>query len=340
MEGSNNMKIVKAFGPKDLRIVEVPMPEPGPGDVRIKVRASGICGSDKWLWYVSGETDSIAGHEVSGEVDKLGEGVYSFKVGDPVIINNVGGCGVCAACRGGAFVQCPAWDGSLDVNNGFGEYLIAPARNCMRILPGLDFVEAALVMDNWGTPYAGIKCGKIKPGMDVLVNGCGPIGQSAIALCAEMGAYVIAVESLSFRRQYALKNGAKAVLTPDELPDAAQKLTGGVGVDVVMECSGDGGAYDNYLKALKIGGTLVAIGEGANININSSDQIIRRSLSIAGTWYSTMPQASEIMQLALQKRIDLKCFLTHVVTLDEVPGLFSSIIACEDGVLKCVIAFD
>ena len=334
------MKVIKAFGPKDLRVVEAPIPEPGPGEIRIKVRASGICGSDKWVWYVSGKTDAIAGHEVSGEVDKLGDAVHSFAIGDPVIVNNVGGCGDCAACRGGAFVNCPAWDGSRDVNNGFGEYMIAPVRNCMRILPGLDFIEAALVMDNWGTPYGGIKRGEIKPSMDVLVNGCGPIGQGAVALCAEIGAYVIAVDPIEFRRQYALKNGAKAALAPWELPYTAQKLTHGAGVDVLLECSGVGSTYDNCLKSLRVGGTLIAIGEGAEININSSDQIVRRSLSIAGTWYSTMPQASEIMQLALQKRIDLKCFLTHVLKLDEVPGLFGSIINCENGIMKCVIAFD
>jgi len=210
----------------------------------------------------------------------------------------------------------------------------------MLIPPGLDFIEAALIMDNWGTPYGGIRRGNIKPGMDVLVNGCGPIGQGAIALCAEMGARVIAIDPLEFRRQYALKNGAVLALAPYELPNAALELTGGAGVDAVMECSGVGATYDNCLKSLKIGGTLVAIGEGAEININSSDQIIRRSLGIAGSWYSTMPQASEILQLALEKRIDLKCFLTHVITLEEVPEMFGPIINCERGIMKCVIAFE
>ena len=149
------MKVIKAFGPGDLRVIEKPMPEPGPGYVRVKVRASGICGSDKWLWFVKNETDSIAGHEIAGEVDKLGEGVTSLSVGDRIMINNVVGCGVCPACRAGEFVLCPSWNGSLDVNNGFGEYVITPVRNCMRLLPGLDFIDGALMMDNWGTPYGG-----------------------------------------------------------------------------------------------------------------------------------------------------------------------------------------
>jgi len=177
------MKVVKAFGPQDLRIAEKPIPVPGPGQVRVRVRASGICGSDKWIWDVAGETDNIAGHEVAGEIDALGEGVYDLALGDRVMINNVGGCGNCPACRGGAFVLCPSWNGMADVNNGFGEYVVAPARNCMRLLDGIDFIDGALIMDNWGTPYGGVLRGNIQAGTDVLIIGCGPIGQAAIGLC-------------------------------------------------------------------------------------------------------------------------------------------------------------
>ena len=299
------MKVIKAFGPGDLRVAEVPMPEPGPGYVRVKVRASGICGSDKWLWFVQGETNSVAGHEVSGEVEKLGEGVTGLSVGDRVMINNVGGCGICPNCRAGEFVLCPSWDGSLDVNNGFGEYVAAPARNCMRLLPDFDFIDGALIMDNWGTPYGGTERSNIKPGMDVLVSGCGPIGQAAVALSTAKGAYVIAVDPNSYRRELALKNGAKFAFSPEELPEAAKKITDGLGVHTILECSGNGKAYANCLKSLRIGGNLTAIGEHAEYQINSSD-LIRRKLSISGTWYSTMRQAGEIMQLALQKRINLR----------------------------------
>ena len=333
------MKVIKAFGPGDLRVVEAKMPEPGFGYVRIKVKASGICGSDKWLWSVNGATDSVAGHEVSGEVEKLGEGVTSLAVGDRVMINNVGGCGECPACRAGEFVLCPSWNGSLDVNNGFGEYLTAPARNCMRLLPDFDFVDGALIMDNWGTPYGGIERSGIKSAMDVLVSGCGPIGQAAVSLSSAMGAYVIAADYNLYRRELALKNGAKFAFSPDELPEAAKKITNGLGVHTVLECSGSGKAYANCLKSLRIGGNLTAIGEHAEFQINSSE-LIRRRLSIGGTWYSTMRQADEIMQLALQKRINLRSFLTHTVSIDEVPEIFRSVINCDEGLLKCVIVFD
>jgi len=332
------MKVIRPFGPQDLRIVEVAIPNPKPGHVRVRVRASGICGSDKWVWS-SGPGGGVAGHEIAGEVDKLGDGVCQLQVGDRVMINNVGGCGTCPACRRGAFVLCPFWTGALDINNGFGEYVIAPERNCMRILPGLDFIDGALIMDNWGTPYGGIVRSGITAGTDVLVNGCGPIGQAAIGICKAFGAYVIAVDPVQERRNIALQNGANVVLTPDKLPDAAKELTDGLGVQVVLECSGVGATYENCLNALRHEGSLVVIGEHARYQFDSSE-VIRRSLKLIGTWYSTMPQAAELMQLALDGRINLKSFLTKTITLDEVPGTFGSIMACDDGMIKCVIVFE
>jgi len=334
------MKVVKAFGPQDLRVVEAPVPTPGAGWVRVKVRASGICGSDKWVWDVAHEVDSIAGHEIAGEVEMLGAGVTSLVVGDRVMINNVGGCGGCQACRAGAFVLCPDRSVAQDVNNGFGEYVIAPAQNCMRLLPGIDFVDGALIPDNWGTPYGGLLRADIQAGMDVLVVGCGPIGQAAIALCRAVGAYVIAVDPVKFRREAALASGADKAFVPNDLPRAVQLATNGLGVHTVLECSGFGAAYETALESLRIGGSLVAIGEHANFEFRSSDHVIRRALSIVGSWYSTLPQAGEIMQLALSKRINLKSFLTHTITLEEVPKIFKSIMECEDGILKCVIVFD
>ena len=332
------MKVIKSFGPGDLRVTETGMPEPDPGQVRIKVRASGICGSDKWLWQ-SGKSDTVAGHEVAGEVDKLGANVTSLQLGDPVMINNVGGCGECLACRAGAFVECPQRDGS-DVNNGFGEYVTAPARNCIRLLPGLDFIDGALIMDNWGTPYAAIQRAGVKPGTDLLVTGCGPIGQAAVALSRAYGAYVIAADPIAWRREKALENGANAVFAPEDLPDAVKGLTNGLGVHVVLECSGNGEAYKPALDSLRINGSMVCIGEGAEFMLKPSEHTIHRGLNILSSWYSTLPQAAELMQLALQKRIKPQTFVSHKISIEQLPGIYESIVNCDEDMLKCVIVFE
>ena len=384
------MKVMKAFGPQDLRVVETPAPEPRPGWVLVKVRVSGICGSDKGIWFVKDKVEGVIGHEAAGEVVGLGEGVTSLAEGDRVMINNVGGCGECPACRAGAFALCRHREGAIDVNNGYGEYLIAPARNCLRIPDGLDYIDGALIMDNWGTPYGAIKrlggvdnvlgvtsedgggkargvCGDeargektrsaetleadniislvsstsgIGAGTYALVSGCGPIGQAALALLKAFGAYVIAADPLEWRREFALRNGADAVFAPNELPEAARAFADGLGAHVAFECSGKGAAYDNCLKSLRNGGTLVTIGENAEFLLRPSDQLIRRSLGILGTWYSTLPNAAEVAQLALQSRVNLRSFLTHTISLDEVPSMFGRIVASEDGIMKCMIVFD
>ena len=334
------MKVIQGFGPGDLRVVKVPVPSPAEGQVLVKVRASGICGSDKWIWYVKEHTTKVAGHEIAGEVVELGKGVSSLSVGDRVIVNNVGGCGSCPACRAGAFVLCEHWDGSKDVNNGYGEYAVAPARNCQALDPRLSFTEGALLMDNWGTPYGGIRRMSVRPGDIVVVFGLGPIGQAAVSLLKKLKhAYVVGVDPVPFRRGHAIAMGADLALSPDEDVAGRVKAIGdGVGGHFVMECSGHGKAYETGLSLLRIGGVFVCIGEEAEYGLRPSENVLRRALTVQGSWYSTMPQGYELQRLAASGEIEPTAFLTHrVQSLEALPEMFGNIIGCQDGLLKCVI---
>ncbi len=332
------MKVIKAFGPADLRIVEAPIPEPQPGYVRIRVRASGICGSDKWIWNVNGPTDAVAGHETAGDVDELGEGVSGLSVGDRVMVNNVGGCGICPACRQGAFVYCPSWNGKLDVNNGFGEYLVAPARNCLILHPSLDYVDGALLMDNWGTPYSAMEKAQLGAGMDVLVSGLGPVGLAAVALLASRGACVVATDPVAARREAASRLGAMAACEPNRAAALARDIADGQGVHAVMECSGNSAAYASGLDALRVGGTFICVGEHAEYLLKPSETLIRRQLRMMGSWYSTMKDAKSLQVLAAQGLIRPKGFLTHTVSLEEMPGIFGQVMELAPHILKCVVA--
>lgn len=179
------MRVVRNFGPHDLRVVEADEPTPTEGYVKVAVRASGICGSDKHWWH-SGPTDLVGGHEVAGEVVEIGSGVKRLLPGDRVAINNAVGCGSCRECRSGRFVRCAARP-NTDVNNGLAEMLVAPERNCMLISPELSYEEASLVFDNWGTPHAALERAAVVEGDGVLVSGCGPIGLCAVALARLRG---------------------------------------------------------------------------------------------------------------------------------------------------------
>ena len=297
------MRAIKAFGPKDLRLVELPDPAPGPGEVLIRVRASGICGSDKEYW-LQGPTDRVYGHEAMGEVAALGEGVKHLRVGERVAVNNVIGCGRCAACRAGRFVFCPHRPGR-DVNGGYGEMLVAPERNCLRLDGRVSDEAGCLIFDNWGTPYAALKRNGVGEGDDLVIFGCGPIGLAAAVLAKRFGAYVIAVDPVAYRREAALRLAADAALAPGEgTPAAIRELTCGLGASFVLDCSGQGAAYAMGLSALRIGGTFIAVGEGAQFDLRPSEVLIHRHLRIAGSWYSTMAEGREVQELIVAGAID------------------------------------
>jgi threonine dehydrogenase-like Zn-dependent dehydrogenase len=335
------MKVIQAFGPGDLRVVSVPVPVPQGDQVLIKVRASGICGSDKWIWHVKEHTSSVPGHEIAGEVVELGEDVRSLKAGDRVIVNNVVGCGHCPACRAGAFVLCECWDGKHDVNNGYGEYAVAPARNCQVLDSRLSYAEGVLLMDNWGTPYGGISKMPVAPGDVVVVFGLGPVGQTAVALLKLKHARVIGVDPVEFRRGFALTMGADRVFAPeDRIVKEVKAYADGAGAHFAIDCSGNARAYETGLSLLRIGGMFVTVGEEAEYLLRPSDKVLRRALTIQGTWYSTMPQCYELQQLAVSGQIRPDVFLTHrVCGLEALPDLFGDIIGCRDGLIKCVIEF-
>jgi threonine dehydrogenase-like Zn-dependent dehydrogenase len=189
---------------------------PTEGQVLLRITASGICGSDKWLWRAAEPVTRIGGHEVAGVVGEVGTGVKHLRSGDRVAVNNVVGCGRCPACRAGNFVLCQNWTGDQDVNGGFAELVAAPERNCILLPDDLDNESGCLIFDNFGAPFCALERGGAQPGDDVLVTGLGPIGLAAVILAKLRGAFVIAADPLPFRRELALHLGADAALEPGE----------------------------------------------------------------------------------------------------------------------------
>lgn len=332
------MKAVRFYGAQDIRLVESAEPIPADGQVLLRVAASGICGSDKWLWHVTGPVAGTAGHEVAGEVIELGTGVKWLRVGDRVAVNNVVGCGYCPACRAGVFVKCPYWTGREDVNGGFGELVAAPERNCLRLRDEVGFETGAQIFDNFGTPFSALERGNIDEGDDVLITGLGPIGLGALILAKLRGAYVIAADPIPERLSLASTLGADAVLMPDsDLPAAVRHLTGGLGAAKVIECSGKPAAYPMGFDSLRHGGTFVSVGEGARFDLHPSDALIRRHLTIAGSWYSSMRQGAQVQHLIVQGKITPSVLVTNRGPLAEFPALFRKVCEEPQTVVKALV---
>lgn len=329
------MRQVRAFGPQDLRMVETEDPVPGEGEVVVDVKACGICGSDKWFWFVEGPHPRVAGHEAAGVVSAVGPGVTTLRVGDRVAVNNVKGCGECAACREEAYVRCT---GELShMGFGFSEKIAVPERNCLKLHDSLSFEQGALIFDNWGTPYSALSRTNMKAGDTVLVTGCGPIGLAAVGLSRQRGARVAAVDVLPERLEAAERQGAEWTGPPDEgLIDKLREFAGREGFDYIVECSGHSSSYDLAFEVVGMGGTIVVVGEKAEIRTTSS-QIIHKHLTIVGSLYSTMPAGREVHDLMVRGEIDPMAFVTHTFKLEELPEKFGDVIEAKDGLIKAIV---
>jgi threonine dehydrogenase-like Zn-dependent dehydrogenase len=330
------MKQLKAFGPKDLRVVETKEPHiDSEYNVLLDIYACGICGSDKWYWSVKSPARTIAGHEVAGRVIAVGEGVRQVKVGDRVAVNNVKGCGYCGECSQGRFVFCA--NGITHIGGGFSERIAVPEANCLILDDDIGYVEGSLIFDNWGTPYAAIQRAGIKPSDSVAVIGCGPIGLAAVALCTAIGARVLAIDPIPERLVAAATMGAMKCLAPSEVTkEDVRAFSLADGVDCVLECSGKSASYDLAGSITRIGGVVAAIGEGAAIPWSSST-MIHKHLTLVGSLYSTMRDGQEIQRLMRSHIIQPLSLVTHQFTMEQLPQVFGDIVECRNGILKAVM---
>ena len=331
------MKVIKAFGFHDLRIIDAPVPSVKSNEVLVKVKACGICGSDKWCWETKEPAEHIAGHEVAGEVTAVGSNVTSIKKGDCVAINNVKGCGVCDACIQGNYVSCQEM--LIHMSHGFSEYVAVPERNCLILHNSISYEEGSLIFDNWGTPYNAVEKAQIKKNDYVVICGCGPIGIAAVRLSKLKEAKVVAIDPVSFRRDFALSMGADLVFEPSSplLNKTLRDLTNGIGVSVFIECSGKEQSYHLAFDMLKKGGKLIAVGEGVHLSLNLSDHMIHNQISMIGSFYSTMQQGEYVQQLLVDGLIDPLKLVTHRFTFEELPNKFGEIFNNSDGILKTIL---
>lgn len=269
------MKAAMWYARKDVRVVETEEPSPAVGEVKVKVKWCGICGSDLHEFLggpifipqdqphpLSGEkAPVILGHEFSGEVVETGEGVEDFQPGDRVIVEPIRACGKCPACREGKYNICSqlGFHGLCGHGGGFADYTTFPAEFVHKIPEELSFEKGALV-EPLAVALQSLRQGHFEIGMTALVLGSGPIGLATVESLRAAGAKtIIVMQRKSIRQEYAKKSGADHVLDPNEVDVAEEvkKLTGGEGVDVSFETTGSEVGLNIAIDSLKHSGTAV-----------------------------------------------------------------------------------
>ncbi len=336
------LAVVKTAAAAGATVQQVDVPTIGPGDVLIKVRATSICGTDlhiyRWdAWAQSQmKTPMVFGHEFHGEIVEAGRDVRRLKVGDLVSVESHVPCRTCYQCTHDQMHICANLQ-IIGVHRAgcFAQYVSVPEICAWKNSPGLP-AEIATLMEPLGNSVHVVSEGRVA-GRTVGVLGCGPAGLMAIATSRAMGAAaIIASDVNKHRLELAKAVGAHELLDGAD-PDIVSKfvkLSGGVGLDVVLEMSGNQRAIVNGLRALKAGGTLVAFGIPSKpIEMDLANDVILKGRNILGILGRRMFKDWETMQELLDSgKLDLRPIVTHRFKLSEFEQAISTF--ANDGI-KC-----
>lgn len=330
------MKAAVFTGLREVKTEEVPTPRCPEDGVIVQVMASGICGSDKWLFLGDGAKTGIHGHEAAGVVVEVGPKVTRRSVGDRVAVYDVIGCGACAYCAVGEFTRCRRRKGS--VSGGYGQYVACPERNALPLPDDISFERGCLMLDAMGTPAKAARRLGVSRGMTAAVYGCGPIGLNAVQVCTAMGARVIAVDPEGYRREAALRLGAVLAVDPQERsPSEAIIEVTGEGADRAMECSGNPQALRQAIESVHPDGWVGVVGECRTVEISPSDDLIRRDVHIMGSWYLNVEDFYRNIELYRTTSADPLRVVTHMVPLGKIERGFQLFCDHEDACLKVVV---
>lgn len=327
----DRMTAVYLPGDRRVEIRQVAVPEPGPGEVLVEIKASCICRSDLSLYYgnavVGGEAAGhcITGHEPAGVVVSMGEAVAGFCEGDHVAIYLAIGCGLCVRCRQGNHHLCPTWKClGFTADGGNAEFLKVPAANLLKTPSSMSHLAAAISSDAFGTLFSACRKIGVSGLSRIGIWGLGPMGSSGVLAARAMGGSVVALDPMEERRAFATGLGADLVLDPLD-PHAAGKLrefTGGEGLSGAIDCSGNTQAHNMALDALAPFGRMALIGEAQETTIRPSDQLIRKQLTVFGSWYFSTDEYTDILALIARQRVDLERLATHTFSLEQAETAF------------------
>ena len=324
-----NALVLHAVG--DARCEPIPVPKPDAGQVRVRVGFCGVCNSDIPRFFGKGPYSFplVCGHEFAGVVDCVGAGITTFAPGDRVAVFPLLWCGDCSSCEQGQYAQCLKYDYLGSRSNGaFAEYVVAPARNLLRVSDGLSLEEAAMIEPAAVALHALRRAGGCSVGESVVVFGAGPIGIMVAQWARAMGASeVMVVDLVREKLELAKRLGIKHVIDLRETDAiaAVEQITNGLGADICIDAAGTPQATVQTMRAARHGGRIVLLGNpSGNVEIPAEliSRMMRREVTIVGTWNSSYGVFGEdddwhcSLACMASGVIDVKPLVTHRIPLD------------------------
>lgn len=313
-----------------LRIEEVPEPEAGPGEVKVRVGYASVCGSDLFLLTSGSIPDgTVLGHEMSGVVEDLGEGVEGLTLGQGVIVRPVG-CGLCPACQRREENLCPKRlaIGLGTLPGAFAECLVVPQEMAIKVPGGLDLSLACLA-EPLATALHGIRLGGIGRGDRVLILGAGGVGLCAVAMLRGLGVEEIVVsEPEKGRRERASALGASCVVDPQSegLEEAVARCSKGLGVTAVLECAGDVKTFQAAMGVVASGGKVVLIGLVKGSVEWAPAVAMLRQIRIQGSFANTQAECRECLEMLASGRVQVREMIEDVILLMDLPALVGELL--------------
>jgi 2-desacetyl-2-hydroxyethyl bacteriochlorophyllide A dehydrogenase len=304
----------------------VETPKIGPNEVLVRIHVCGVCHTDVGIFrgYIkTAKTPIILGHEVAGEIEKVGSQVEGLKASDRVVVSWVySACGECYYCRTGFENLCNRLVRTgIDTDGGYAEYIRAPASSILRIPSSLSFEEGAILSDAVATPYHAItRISKISMGETVAVFGVGGLGMNAVQLSKLCGANVIAIDIAKDKLDIAKNLGADAVINARETDpiERIMDITDQVGVDVALEMVGSKPTVTQALNCVRKKGRVVIVGVYTGEVVFNPFHILVNEIKVLGSRAFTRQDQRDVMELARRRKIQVAPLITHRIRINEI----------------------
>ncbi len=330
---------IKKDGVYGFTHATLPVPKIGPGEVLVKVKAVGICGTDIGIYAGKRHVPEglVPGHEFCGEVVEVGPGVQDISMGDLVTPGIIINCGLCEPCRRGFEAQCEKLtEYGIHVDGAFAEYIAVKATTVHTLPKGFSVVEGASI-EPIAVAYNVVKkIGAVSIDRTVLVYGPGPIGLYTAQLLKLMGfRSVVVVGLVESRLKAAKKLGALTINAgKEDVQERFRKLTGRSGADVIVEATGNPVVFKDCFKMLLPHGTVVVAGifhEPANVDLLT---LVRNEYTLVGSFCYTFDDYTRATELVVDGRINFGQVVTHVLPLAELDKGFK--LCIEEKAIKVI----
>jgi L-iditol 2-dehydrogenase len=338
------MRVAMYYNNQDVRLEEMPVPAIGPGELLVRVEASGLCGSDVMEWYRTEKAPLVLGHEVAGVVAQVGEGVERHKEGDRAVVTHHVPCNACRYCLSGHHTVCDTLRQTSFDPGGLAEYLRVPAINVDRgvfpVPPEVSFEEASFA-EPLACVLRGQKRANLQPGQSVLVLGSGLAGMLHINLARALGAgRIVATDMSDYRLKAARRFGADfAISGKEDVPARLRQANDGRLADLVIVCTGAPPALLQALQSVDRGGTVLFFAPtqpGVSIPVSVNDVFFRNDVTLTTTYAGSPADLATALELIGTGRVRVGDMISHRLGLAEV-GLGFKLTAEAQSSLKVIV---